>query len=122
MTTLRKFLAIHVKAEGYIVQNDRCVEYTAKLEEASLFSSKVLAKQVTETYDYKEGEFQFEEVNVVTLHEGDEAPTARLFLTLSLNGNNTETFAVLLPGTTSEVVADAKNAASLLKVLFAVAK
>lgn len=119
MATVRKFLAIYIKAEGYIVQNERCVEYTAKLEDASLFSSKTLANQVIDSYDFKDDEFQFEEVNVVALHKGDEAPTARLFLTLSLNGNNTESFAVLLSGTASEAVADAKNAAAMLKVLFA---
>jgi hypothetical protein len=119
MATLRKFLAINIIGQGYILQNERCVEYTPKLEDASLFSSKVLAGQVIESYDYKDDEFKFEEVNVLALHGNDEATASKLFLTLSLHGHKTEAFAVLLSGTASEAIADAHNAASVLKVLFA---
>ena len=116
---LKPYLAINILGQGFIVQNARCVEYTPKVEDASLFSSEQLAHQVIDAYDYKVGEFVLEPVNVLVLHGAKEEAKQRLFLTLSADGHKTEVFAVLLNGSIKDAAGAAHNAASLLRILFA---
>lgn len=116
---LKSYLAINVFGQGYVVQNARCVEYTPKIEDASMFSSEQLANQVIDSYDYAVGEYVFEPVNVLVLHKAKEVANQRLFLTLSADGHTSEVFAVLLSGSVKEASQAAHNAASLLRILFA---
>lgn len=116
---IKTFFALHVANFGFVIQNDRSVEFTEKRDDATLFPSKRMIAQLVEQYDFSDT--RVDTVNVLMLHDKTEKGGARLFLTMRLDHEDAqhELFAVTLPASSVEACSYANGAVSVLKAVLA---